>query len=89
MVVPVGPNFDRYAEEVQKKLYEAGFMSEVDTDAGDTLNKKIRNAQLAQFNFILGNYFEMILVFSSVLIDFFCYSCWRKRGEQQNSKRSY
>lgn len=55
MVVPVGPNFDRYAEDVQKKLYEAGFMSEVDTDPGDTLNKKIRNAQLAQFNFILGN----------------------------------
>ncbi|OWR51975.1 hypothetical protein KGM_204650 [Danaus plexippus plexippus] len=28
-------------------------MSEVDTDAGDTLNKKVRNAQLAQFNYIL------------------------------------
>ena len=28
-------------------------MAEADTDAGDTLNKKIRNAQLAQFNFIL------------------------------------
>ncbi|KAF7264240.1 hypothetical protein GWI33_000437 [Rhynchophorus ferrugineus] len=53
MVVPVGPSFDQYAEEVQKKLYVEGFMSEVDTDAGDTMNKKIRNAQLAQFNFIL------------------------------------
>lgn len=55
MVIPVGPAFDDYAHEVQQKLYEAGFMCEVDTDAGDTMNKKIRNAQLAQFNFILGN----------------------------------
>ncbi|XP_030753372.1 threonine--tRNA ligase, cytoplasmic isoform X2 [Sitophilus oryzae] len=53
MVVPVGPNYDQYAEEVQEKLYTEGFMAEVDTDHGDTLNKKIRNAQLAQFNFIL------------------------------------
>lgn len=53
MVVPVGPMFDDYAHEVQKIMYEAGFMSEVDVDHGDTLNKKIRNAQLAQFNYIL------------------------------------
>ncbi|XP_050305877.1 threonine--tRNA ligase 1, cytoplasmic isoform X1 [Anthonomus grandis grandis] len=53
MVVPVGPNYDQYAEEVKQKLYESGFMAEVDVDHGDTLNKKIRNAQLAQFNFIL------------------------------------
>jgi threonyl-tRNA synthetase len=53
MVVPVGPSLDAYANEVRDKLYEAGFMSESDTDAGDTMNKKIRNAQLAQFNFIL------------------------------------
>lgn len=57
MVIPVGPNFDDYAQEVQKKVYEAGFMAEVDTDPGDTLNKKVRNAQLAQFNFILGRFF--------------------------------
>ncbi|KAH9631875.1 hypothetical protein HF086_014347 [Spodoptera exigua] len=49
-VVPVGPSFDDYAVQ---KLFAAGFMSEVDTDAGDTLNKKVRNAQLAQFNYIL------------------------------------
>ncbi|RVE53015.1 hypothetical protein evm_002313 [Chilo suppressalis] len=52
-VVPVGPAFDQYAIQVNKQLFEAGFMSEVDTDAGDTLNKKVRNAQLAQFNYIL------------------------------------
>nr|CAI5828988.1 unnamed protein product [Callosobruchus analis] len=53
MIVPVGPMFDDYAEQVKHKLYDAGFMVEVDTDPGDTMNKKIRNAQLAQFNFIL------------------------------------
>lgn len=54
MVIPVGPPYDDYAEFVKNKLYGAGFMAEVDTDAGDTMNKKIRNAQLSQFNFILG-----------------------------------
>uniref|UniRef100_A0A8D3D9W4 threonine--tRNA ligase n=1 Tax=Scophthalmus maximus TaxID=52904 RepID=A0A8D3D9W4_SCOMX len=32
---------------------EAGFMAEADLDSGCLLNKKIRNAQLAQYNFIL------------------------------------
>jgi len=53
-IVPVGPSVNDYAEEVQKKLHASGYQAEVDLDAGDTLNKKIRNAQLAQFNFILG-----------------------------------
>ncbi|XP_011212417.2 threonine--tRNA ligase 1, cytoplasmic isoform X1 [Bactrocera dorsalis] len=53
MVVPVGPQYDEYAQSVRDQLHSAGFMAEADTDAGDTLNKKIRNAQLAQFNFIL------------------------------------
>lgn len=59
MVVPIGPQFDEYAQQVQDQLWRAGFMAEADTDAGDTMNKKIRNAQLAQFNFILG---ELVLV---------------------------
>ncbi|XP_049284736.1 threonine--tRNA ligase 1, cytoplasmic isoform X2 [Anopheles funestus] len=53
MVVPVGPVYDEYADKVRQRLHEAGFMVEADLDAGDTMNKKIRNAQLAQFNFIL------------------------------------
>lgn len=58
MIVPVGPSYDEYGENVKEKLHDAGFMVEVDTDAGDTMNKKIRNAQLAQFNFILGMLIE-------------------------------
>ncbi|XP_050426132.1 threonine--tRNA ligase 1, cytoplasmic isoform X2 [Adelges cooleyi] len=53
VVIPVGPQFDEYAEKVKKEIYESGFMCDVDVDHGDTLNKKIRNAQLAQYNFIL------------------------------------
>lgn len=70
MVIPVGPNFDEYAVSVKNKLYEAGFMCEVDVDPGDTLNKKVRNAQLAQFNFILGMLLMfMFLVFTySILV---------------------
>lgn len=64
MVVPVGPNYDDYAEEVRQTLYESGFMAEVDVDHGDTLNKKIRNAQLAQFNFILGKCVDPVKLIS-------------------------
>lgn len=37
-----------------KQFTEAGFMADADLDSGCLLNKKIRNAQLAQYNFILG-----------------------------------
>ncbi|XP_071845978.1 threonine--tRNA ligase 1, cytoplasmic-like isoform X2 [Apostichopus japonicus] len=53
IVVPVGPAFNAYAETVTQRLHDAGFMVEHDTDDSDTMNKKIRNAQLSQFNFIL------------------------------------
>ncbi|NXW76532.1 SYTC2 ligase, partial [Hirundo rustica] len=53
MVVPVGPTSEQYAQQVCNQFFEAGFMSDVDLDQSCTLNKKIRNAQLAQYNFIL------------------------------------
>ncbi|XP_030832161.1 threonine--tRNA ligase, cytoplasmic isoform X2 [Strongylocentrotus purpuratus] len=53
IVIPIGPAFNDYAITVKDKLHNAGFSCEADTDAGDTMNKKIRNGQLAQFNFIL------------------------------------
>uniref|UniRef100_A0A672ZDB2 threonine--tRNA ligase n=1 Tax=Sphaeramia orbicularis TaxID=375764 RepID=A0A672ZDB2_9TELE len=48
MVVPVGPTCDEYAHKVTFLIDPT-----VDVDAGCTLNKKIRNAQLSQYNFIL------------------------------------
>lgn len=49
----MGPSANDYAESVKQTLYEAGFMVEKEVDPGLTINKKVRNAQLAQFNFIL------------------------------------
>lgn len=40
--------------QVCKQFTEAGFMADADLDSSCLLNKKIRNAQLAQYNFILG-----------------------------------
>jgi threonyl-tRNA synthetase len=51
-VVPVDPKFADYACEVQQLVHEAGYYVDVD-DSARTLNKKVREAQLAQYNFIL------------------------------------
>uniref|UniRef100_A0A2K6U4F1 threonine--tRNA ligase n=2 Tax=Saimiri boliviensis TaxID=27679 RepID=A0A2K6U4F1_SAIBB len=53
MVIPVGPTCEKYARQVSNEFFEEGFMADVDLDHSCTLNKKIRNAQLAQYNFIL------------------------------------
>ncbi|XP_077375767.1 threonine--tRNA ligase 1, cytoplasmic [Festucalex cinctus] len=53
MVVPVNPSCEEYAKEVCKQFTDAGMMADADLDSGCLLNKKIRNAQLAQYNFIL------------------------------------
>jgi len=52
MVVPVAPPFNEYAEKVQKMLKAEGYMIDVNVDNSDTMNKKVRNAQIAQYNFI-------------------------------------
>merc|ERR1712008_671485 len=52
MAVPVGVPFNNYAREVRDMMRAKGFCVEADTDDGNTINKKVRNAQLAQFNFI-------------------------------------
>ncbi|KAJ2777630.1 threonyl-tRNA synthetase [Coemansia interrupta] len=51
MVVPVTGVVFEYAQQVKDKLHKAGFYAEVDL-GGETLNKKIRNAEIAQYNFI-------------------------------------
>lgn len=53
LVVPVALPYYEYADEVQKLVHDAGFYVDVDS-SGETLNKKIRNGQLANYNFILG-----------------------------------
>jgi len=53
VVVPVAPPFDEYANHVKDALRAAEFVVDADLDPGTLLNKKIRNNQLAQYNFIL------------------------------------
>ncbi|XP_063001789.1 threonine--tRNA ligase, mitochondrial [Elgaria multicarinata webbii] len=51
MVIPVSPDVEGYAHEVHRFFCQTGFMTDVNVDSGSTLNRKIRNAQLAQYNF--------------------------------------
>ncbi|VDP40239.1 unnamed protein product [Soboliphyme baturini] len=53
VVIPVHSNLNDYAAEVRNKIFDAGFECDADLDSSDTLNKKIRNSQMAQYNFIL------------------------------------
>lgn len=53
IVIPVAGAHSDYARSVCAQLHAEGFEAAVDTDDSDTLNKKIRNAQLSQYNFIL------------------------------------
>ncbi|KAM9404857.1 threonine--tRNA ligase 1, cytoplasmic isoform 1-T1 [Salvelinus alpinus] len=52
IIIPVGGGSESYAQKVVRQFREAGFMVDVDDDQGATLNKKIRSAQLAQYNYI-------------------------------------
>lgn len=42
-----------YAQEIATRLTDLGLFADVDNGA-DTLPKKIRNGEIAQYNFILG-----------------------------------
>jgi len=52
LVVPIGANFFEYAEQVKQQFHNAGFFTDLDASS-KTLNKKVREGQLAQYNFIL------------------------------------
>jgi threonyl-tRNA synthetase len=51
IVVPVSHQYNDYANHVQKTLHDAGLFAEADT-SDLTLNKKIRKAEVAHWNFI-------------------------------------
>lgn len=52
IVLSVSSTFDDYAQKVRDDIFSAGFNCDLELDPGQTMNKKIRNAQLAQYNFI-------------------------------------
>jgi Anticodon binding domain len=47
------PYQNQYASEVQQLLSEAGIYADVD-NGSETFKKKIRNGEVAQYNFLLG-----------------------------------
>ena len=51
MVVPVAGAFDEYAQWVQQQISQFGFHADADLSS-KTLNKKVREAQVAQYNYI-------------------------------------
>ena len=51
IICPISEHFINYAELIKNRLWMEGFYVEVD-ESNLSLNKKIRNAQLAQFNYI-------------------------------------
>lgn len=53
MITPVHSEFNEYTEQIWKKLHDTNFRTELDLDPKLRISKKVRNAQVAQFNFIL------------------------------------
>lgn len=51
MLVPVAAAFNEYSEWIVRQLTLFGFTAEADV-TGNTLGKKVRNAQMAQWNYI-------------------------------------
>ncbi|KAJ7337348.1 hypothetical protein DFH08DRAFT_876556 [Mycena albidolilacea] len=52
IVIPVGAGYKDYALQVSERLKALGLFVDVDNGA-DTLPKKVRNGEIAQYNFIL------------------------------------
>lgn len=49
------PSVNDYVEEVQQIFRSKGFHADIDV-RGETMQKKIRMGQLAQYNFIFGKF---------------------------------
>jgi threonyl-tRNA synthetase len=50
MLIPVHPEWNEFSEVVRQKLHDEGFYADVDMSK-NTFQKKVRNAQIAQYNF--------------------------------------
>jgi len=52
MVIPIHKDFGEYADGIRQKIHDAGMYADVDLTKA-TFQKKVRNAQIAQYNFQL------------------------------------
>lgn len=60
MVIPISEVSADYAREVRARLREAHFHVDVDM-ADNKMQKKVREAQLAQYNYILVGFSPLLL----------------------------
>lgn len=60
LIVPVMPAVNDYVEELQQLLREDKLNADIDI-SGNTMQKKIRTGQLAQYNFIFGKFSRLLL----------------------------
>lgn len=67
LVIPVGVGYMDYAKEVQTIFKNQQMYVDVDL-SGNTLQKKIRTGQLAQYNFIFGKHPYIIIRHRTLLI---------------------
>ncbi|MFA5484763.1 MAG: threonine--tRNA ligase [Candidatus Pacearchaeota archaeon] len=51
-ILTLNDNTREYAQEIYKKLFDEGFEVELD-DRNETMNKKVRDAQIQRYNYIL------------------------------------
>lgn len=52
MLIPVHADWNAYCDDIRSKLHTAGFYADVDLSK-NTFQKKVRNAQVAQYNYQL------------------------------------
>lgn len=62
LIVPVMPAVNDYVEELQRILRDDKMNVDIDI-SGNTMQKKIRTGQLAQYNFIFGMFFLSYTLF--------------------------
>ncbi len=53
IVLTINDKCDEFARKTRDQIYAAGYECDYLSDTGSTLNKKVRNAQLDNYNFIL------------------------------------
>jgi len=52
IVLPISEKFNEYGEKIRSELWEAGFYADIDS-TDKKIEKKVREAQLSQYNFML------------------------------------
>lgn len=86
LVLPVAAPFKEYAGQVAQRLWDAGLYAEADT-SDSTLNKRIRNAELAQVRPFTDSTWRCALTNLSTPVELHS-RCRRGRTQQQLSQRA-